>query len=57
MGDRKTVASKKKDAWIETFKTIVLLLSLSTFFAFFHFVSENIYFIESFIFIVESSLH
>ena len=57
MGDRKTVASKKKDAWIETFKTIVLLLSLSQFFAFFHFVSENIYFIESFIFIVESSLH
>ena len=57
MGDRKTVASKKKDAWIETFKTIVLLLSLSPFFAFFHFVSENIYFIESFIFIVESSLH
>ena len=57
MGDRKTVASKKKDAWIETFKTIVLLLSLSSFFAFFHFVSENIYFIDSFIFIVESSLH
>ena len=56
MGDRKTVASKKKDAWIETFKTIVLLLSLSPFFAFFHFVSENIYFIESFIFIVERSL-
>ena len=35
VGDRKTVASKKKDGWIETFKTVVLLLSLSPFFAFF----------------------
>ena len=58
MEDRKTVAPKKKDGFIETFKTVALLLSLSPFFAFFfHFLSENIYFIDSFIFIAESSLH
>ena len=35
MSDRKTVACKKKDGLIETFKTVSLLLSLSPFFALF----------------------
>ena len=35
MEDRKTVAPKKKDGFIETFKTVALLLSLSPFLPFF----------------------
>ena len=57
MRDRKTVACKKKAGLIETFKTVALLLSLLRFLPFFHFLSESIYFIDLFIFIVESILH
>ena len=57
MRDRKTVACKKKDGLIDKFKTVAQLLSLSPFLPFFHFLSESIYFIDLFIFIVESSLH